>query len=146
MQLDVITMDVGEMLADLGDAYGKRHLPPGTMHSSSEDLAPWALAAQDAGVAHVNIVFAAFVQASYLALFSHWPYVFSTARHLCKWQRRTGACRMRQLVNQLVKESKAKTGSCFHALDRQERERERKRERERFTCVFSVCCNLFHRG
>ena len=62
-----------------------RILQPGF---GSEDLAPWALAAQDAGVAHVNIVFAAFVQASYLALFSHWPYVFSTARHLCKWQRR----------------------------------------------------------
>jgi hypothetical protein len=139
MQLDVITMDVGEMLADLGDAYGKRHLPPGTMHSSSEDLAPWALAAQDAGVAHVNIVFAAFVQASYLALFSHWPYVFSTARHLCKWQRRTGACRMRQLVNQLVKESKAKTGRLFPcARQTREREREKEREREIYVRIFSV--------
>ena len=38
MQLDVIAVNVGEMLADLGDAYGKWHLTPGTMHSSSQGL------------------------------------------------------------------------------------------------------------
>ena len=46
----------------------------------------------------------------------------------------------------LSRNQKRRQVDCFHALDRQERERERKRERERFTCVFSVCCNLFHRG
>ena len=41
------------------------------------------LAAQDAGEAHINIVLAAFVQASYLAVapLSHWPDVLSAARH-----------------------------------------------------------------
>ena len=42
------------------------------------------LAAQDAGEAHINIVLAAFVPASYLAVapLSHWPDVLSAARHL----------------------------------------------------------------
>ena len=66
MQLDVIAVNVGEMLADLGDAYGKWHLTPGTMHLSSARVRH--LAAQDAGVAHVNIVLTAFVQDSYVAL------------------------------------------------------------------------------
>ena len=41
------------------------------------------LAAQDAGEAHINIVLAAFVPASYLAVapLSHWPDVLSAARH-----------------------------------------------------------------
>ena len=36
MPLDVITVDVGDMLADLGDADGKWHLRQHRMHSSSE--------------------------------------------------------------------------------------------------------------
>ena len=41
-------------------------------------------AAQDAGEAHINIVLAAFVPASYLAVapLSHWPDVLSAARHV----------------------------------------------------------------
>tara|TARA_B100000780_G_scaffold258338_1_gene208632 strand:- start:105 stop:359 length:255 start_codon:yes stop_codon:yes gene_type:complete len=80
MQLDVIAVNVGEMLADLGDAYGKWHLTPGTMHPSSEGLA----CTRRGRGAYVNIVLTAFVQASYLALLSHRLYVLSasTARHL----------------------------------------------------------------
>ena len=58
------------------------------MHSSNERAARGFgghLAAQDAGEAHINIVLAAFVPASYLAVapLSHWPDVLSAARHLC---------------------------------------------------------------
>ena len=56
------------------------------MHSSNERAARGFgghLAAQDAGEAHINIVLAAFVPASYLAVapLSHWPDVLSAARH-----------------------------------------------------------------
>jgi hypothetical protein len=44
----------------------------------------WLHVAQDAGEAHINIVLAAFVPASYLAVapLSHWPDVLSAARHV----------------------------------------------------------------
>ena len=86
MQFDVITVDVGEVLADLGDAYGKWHLGrAGCIRQTGEGSERvWGhLAAQDAGEAHINIVLAAFVPASYLAVapLSHWPDVLSAARH-----------------------------------------------------------------
>ena len=86
MQFDVITVDVGEVPADLGDAYVKWHLGrAGCIRQTGEGSERvWGhLAAQDAGEAHINIVLAAFVPAGYLAVapLSHWPDVLSAARH-----------------------------------------------------------------